>query len=245
MILAAAQTKPKRGDIDTNLLDHYNLIELAVANGAQLIVFPELSITGYERENASRLAFTKNDTRLNHLKKLATENNITIIAGAPIQIESNLFLGEFCIAPNDAVSIYTKQFLHTGEEIYYQPSFDYNPMLEIENERISCAICADIDNPKHPENARKNNSSTYIASIFFSPNGISQAHQSLQNYASQYQMNVLMANFGRDSYGSPSGGRSAFWNSKGELIAQMEDSGSGLLLVEKHNSDWTGKIINT
>jgi predicted amidohydrolase len=245
MILAAAQTKPKRGDIDANLLDHYHLIELAVANGAQLIVFPELSITGYERENASRLAFTKNDTRLNHLKKLATENNITIIAGAPIQIESNLFLGEFCIAPNDAVSIYTKQFLHTGEEIYYQSSFDYNPMLEIENERISCAICADIDNPKHPENARKNNCSIYIASIFFSPNGISQAHQSLQNYASQYRMNVLMANFGGDSYGSPSGGRSAFWNSKGELIAQMEDSGSGLLLVEKHNSDWTGKIINT
>ncbi len=245
MILAAAQTKPKRGDIDANLLDHYHLIELAVANGAQLIVFPELSITGYERENASRLAFAKNDTRLNHLKKLATENNITIIAGAPIQIESNLFLGEFCIAPNDAVSIYTKQFLHTGEEIYYQPSFDYNPMLEIENERISCAICADIDNPKHPENANKNNSSTYIASIFFSPNGISQAHQSLQNYASQYQMNVLMANFGGDSYGCSSGGRSAFWNNKGELIAQMEDSGSGLLLVEKQDAGWKSKIVNT
>jgi predicted amidohydrolase len=245
MILAAAQTKPKRGDIDANLLDHYHLIELAVANGAQLIVFPELSITGYERENASRLAFTKNDIRLNHLKKLATEFNITIIAGAPIQIESNLFLGEFCIAPNDAVSIYTKQFLHTGEEVFYQPSFDYNPMLEIENELISCAICADIDNPKHPENAGKNNSSTYIASIFFSPNGISQAHQSLQNYASQYQMNVLMANFGGDSYGCPSGGRSAFWNNKGELIAQMEDSGAGLLLVEKQHAGWKSKIVNT
>nr|WP_315201954.1 carbon-nitrogen hydrolase family protein [uncultured Flavobacterium sp.] len=245
MILVAAQTKPKRGDIDANLLDHYHLVELAVSNGAQLIVFPELSITGYEREDASRLAFTENDIRLNHLKKIADDNNITIIAGAPIQIESNLFLGEFCIAPNNVVSLYTKQFLHTGEEIYYQPSFDYNPMLEIDNEHISCAICADIDNPKHPENASKSNSSTYIASIFFSPNGIPQAHQSLQNYASQYQMNVLMANFGGDSYGYPSGGRSAFWNNKGELIAQMGDSGSGLLLVEKHISGWKSKIVNT
>jgi predicted amidohydrolase len=244
MILAAAQTKPKRADIDANLLDHYRLIELASANGAQLIVFPELSITGYEREDAARLAFTENDSRLDHLKKLATENKITIIAGAPIRINSNLFLGEFCIAPNDAVSLYTKQFLHTGEEVYYQPSFDYNPMIEIENERISCAICADIDNPLHPENASKKDSSTYIASIFFSPNGIPQAHQSLQNYASQYQMNVLMANFGGESYGSPSGGRSAFWNNKGELIAQMEDSGSGLLLVEKHDTGWTSKILN-
>ena len=117
-------------------------------------------------------------------------------------------------------------------------------MLEIENERICCAICADIDNPKHPENASKNNSSTYIASIFFSPNGITEAHQSLQNYASQYQMNVLMANFGGESYGCSSGGRSAFWNNKGELIAQMGDSDSGLLLVKKQHSGWASKILN-
>ncbi|MDD5151551.1 MAG: carbon-nitrogen hydrolase family protein [Flavobacterium sp.] len=244
MILAAAQTKPKRGDIDANLLDHYRLIKLAAVNGAQLILFPELSITGYEREDAARLAFTANDTRLDHLKKLATENKITIIAGAPINIESNLFLGEFCITPDNFVSIYTKQFLHTGEEIYYKSSFDYNPILKIEDERISCAICADIDHQQHPENASKNNSSTYIASIFFSPNGIPQAHQSLQNYACQFKMNVLMANFGGDSYGSPSGGRSAFWNNKGELIAQMEDTSSGLLVLEKHNGDWTSKILN-
>ncbi|REG99741.1 carbon-nitrogen hydrolase family protein [Flavobacterium aquicola] len=244
MILAASQTKPKRRDIDANLLDHYQLIKLAVANGAQLIVFPELSITGYEREDASRLAFTENDSRLDGLKKMASENSITIIAGAPIQIESNLFLGEFCIAPENTVSIYTKQFLHTGEEIHYQPSFDYNPMLEIKDERISCAICADIDNPKHAENASKRNSSTYIASIFFSPNGIPQAHESLQHYASKYQMNVLMANFGGDSYGYPSGGRSAFWNNKGELIAEMESSGAGLLLVENQNTEWTSKTIN-
>jgi predicted amidohydrolase len=243
MILAAAQTKPKRGDIDANLLDHYRLVKLAAENDAQLIVFPELSITGYEREDADRLAFTENDPRLDHLKQLAIENKITIIAGAPIRIQSDLFLGEFCIAPNDSVSIYTKQFLHTGEDVYYTPSFDYNPILEIENEIISCAICADIDNPKHPENASKNNSSTYIASIFFSPNGIPQAHQSLQNYSSQHKMNILMANFGGDSYGSPSGGRSAFWNNKGELITQMEDSGSGLLIVEKHDTGWASKIL--
>ena len=244
MILAAAQTKPKRADIDANLMDHYRLIKLATTNGAQLIVFPELSITGYEREDAAQLAFTENDSRLDYLKKLATENKIIIIAGAPIRIGSNLFLGEFCIAPDNSVSIYTKQFLHTGEEVYYQPSFDYNPTIEIEDERIACAICADIDHSKHPENASKRNSSTYIASIFFSPNGIPQAHQSLQSYASLYQMNVLMANFGGDSYGSPSGGRSAFWNNKGELIAQMKDSDSGLLLVEKQDSDWKSRILN-
>ncbi|MEG1025387.1 MAG: carbon-nitrogen hydrolase family protein [Flavobacterium sp.] len=243
MILAAAQTKPTRGNIETNLLDHYSLIELAVQNKAQLIAFPEMSITGYERENAKELAFKKEDSRLNHLKKLAFENNITIIAGAPIEIESKLFIGEFVISPDNSVSIYTKQFLHEGEDEFFQPSFDYNPMLEIEKQKISFAICADIDNPLHPENAKKKETDIYIASIFFSPNGIPNAYRDLQNYAEKHKMNVLMSNFSGESWGSPSAGQSAFWNSNGELVGQMNESDSGLLIVEKQNDNWKSKVL--
>ncbi|UUW09072.1 carbon-nitrogen hydrolase family protein [Flavobacterium plurextorum] len=243
MILAAAQTKPTRGNIETNLLDHYSLIELAVQNKAQLIAFPEMSITGYERENAKELALKKEDSRLNHLKKLAFENNITIIAGAPIEIESKLFIGEFVISPDNSVSIYTKQFLHEGEDEFFQPSFDYNPMLEIEKQKISFAICADIDNALHPENAKKKETDIYIASIFFSPNGIPNAYRDLQNYAEKHKMNVLMSNFSGESWGSPSAGQSAFWNSKGELVGQMNESDSGLLIVEKQNDNWKSKVL--
>jgi predicted amidohydrolase len=243
MILAAAQTKPTRGNIEANLLDHYRLIELAVKNGAQLIAFPELSISGYERENAEKLAFKKDDPRLDNLKKLAIDNSIVIVAGAPIQIENQLFIGEFIISPDNSVSIYTKQFLHEGEDEFFQSSFDYNPMLEIENQKISFAICADIDNPLHPENACKKETDIYIASIFFSPNGIPNAYSHLQNYAEKHKMNVLMSNFSGESWGYPSGGKSAFWNNKGELIGQMNDSYSGLLLVEKQNNNWTSKIL--
>ena len=57
MILAAAQTKPVRGDIEANLADHYRLIVLAVQKAANLIAFPEMSITGYEREDAEKVLF--------------------------------------------------------------------------------------------------------------------------------------------------------------------------------------------
>ncbi len=243
MILAAAQTKPKRGDIASNLLNHYQLIELAAQNGVNLIAFPELSITGYERENAADLAFTRDDYRIDHLKKLAVKHNIIIIAGAPIQVESQMFIGEFVISPDNSVSIYTKQFLHEGEDEFFKPSFDYNPMIRIENQNISFAICADIDNPKHPENAKKKDADIYIASIFFSPNGIPNAYRDLQNYAQKHEMNVLMSNFSGESWGYPSGGKSAFWNNKGELIGQMNDSDSGLLLVENQNDIWTSKVL--
>ena len=243
MILAATQTKPIRGDIDANLLDHYRLIELAAKNKAQLIAFPEMSITGYERENAQQLAFKKDDSRLDHLKKLALENNIIIIAGAPIQIELEMFIGEFIISPDNSIEIYTKQFLHEGEDDFFQSSFDYNPMITIENKKISFAICADIDNPLHPENACKRETDIYIASIFFSPNGIPNAYRDLQSYAEKHKMNVLMSNFSGESWGSPSAGQSAFWNNKGELITQMNDSDSGLLIVESQNDNWSSKII--
>ncbi|MEO6173665.1 MAG: carbon-nitrogen hydrolase family protein [Flavobacterium circumlabens] len=243
MILAAAQTKPKRGDIASNLLDHYRLIALAAEKGANLIVFPELSITGYERENAAALAFTKDDYRIDHLKELALDHNITIIAGAPIQNESELYIGEFVIFPDNSVSIYTKQFLHEGEDAFFKPSFDYNPMIAIEDQKISFAICADIDHPLHAENAAQKETSIYIASIFFSPNGIPNAYSHLQSYAQQHKMNVLMSNFSGESWGSPSGGKSAFWNNKGELVAQMNDSDSGLLIVEKQGDNWISQVI--
>jgi len=243
MILAAAQTKPTRGNIEANLLDHYRLIELAVQNKAQLIVFPELSISGYEREDAQKLAFTKDDSRLDHLRKLAVENNIIIVAGAPIQNKNQLYIGEFIISPDNSVSIYTKQFLHEGEDDFFESSFDYNPMITIEDQKISFAICADIDNPLHPENACTRETDIYIASIFFTPNGIPNAYRDLKSYAKKHKMNVLMSNFSGESWGYPSAGQSAFWNNKGELAGQMNDSDSGLLLVENQNDNWTSKVV--
>jgi predicted amidohydrolase len=243
MILASAQTKPKRGDIKENLLDHYRLIELASDNGADLIVFPEMSMSGYERENADTLAFSVNDPRLEKLKHLAIDKNMIIIAGAPIKIHIDVCIGEFILRSDNSVTMYTKQFLHPGEEEYFTSSFDYNPIIELDNEQISLAICADIDHPLHSENAHKAGSTMYISSIFFSPQGIPEAHTVLSSYAKKYSMNVLMSNYGGDSWGRASGGRSAFWNNKGELVAAMNDSSSGLLLVEKNIDLWTGQII--
>jgi predicted amidohydrolase len=45
MILTAAQTKPGRADIKTNLPEHIRLTILSAEQGADLIVFPEISIT--------------------------------------------------------------------------------------------------------------------------------------------------------------------------------------------------------
>src|SRR6266850_2569803 len=47
MKIALAQTAPKLGDPGTNLKRHLELVRRAKLKGADLVVFPELSLTGY------------------------------------------------------------------------------------------------------------------------------------------------------------------------------------------------------
>lgn len=243
MILAAAQTSPKREDVKSNIADHHKLTELAAQNGAKLIVFPELSLSGYEREKAASLSFTPKDSRLDELRKLSADKNIIIIAGAPILMKSQIYIGEFIIKPNKTISIYTKQFLHGEENIYFTSSTNYNPLIGLESEQISIAVCADINHPEHVKNARKTGSTVYTASIFFEPHEMTKAHTTLSDYAKTHQMNVLMSNFSGKPYGLIAGGKSAFWNKKGELIASLNNADEGVLLIEKVEENWKGKTI--
>ncbi len=238
MIFAAAQTIPTRFNIEANLRDHYKFIELASENNADLIIFPELSISGYERDKAREMAFVENDERLNELRKLSENKNIIIVAGAPILIDDDLFIGSFVIKPDDSISIYTKHFLHEGEEVYYKPSFSYDPMIEFQGEQIALAICADIDHPEHPQEAKKKGATFYMPGIFFSPNGIPKAYTSLSDYAKKFSMNILMSNFAGQSWGMNSGGMSGFWNKEGKLVANLNNKDKGLLLVENVGDEW-------
>jgi predicted amidohydrolase len=190
-----------------------------------------MSLTGYERELAAELAFTPDDARLDNLRKLAADKNIIIAAGAPIKQNYTLYIGSFILYPNGSVAIYTKQYLHAGEELFFEPGTATNTLIELEKERISLAICADLCNPLHAADAGKLNATIYLASLFYTPNGIPEANTLLSRYAKDYNMGVLMANFGGPSYNFQSGGQSGFWNTNGELVTKLADKGEGLLLV--------------
>lgn len=232
MKIAAAQTIPFDGDINANVRDHIRLADMAADYGVQLIVFPELSLTGYMREGAQTYAFVQGDIRLQQLKQLSTERNIVIVAGAPIEIDAKLYIGAFILQPNNVERIYTKQFLHEGEEVTFVPGLEHNPVIELDGERISFAVCADINYPQHAANAANANTTLYVAGIFYTPLRIGAAHEQLSTYAQQHNMHVLMANYGGPSYNMDAGGRSACWNNKGELINELNESEEGVLFNE-------------
>ncbi len=69
LVVAAAQSASRRGDLDKNVAEHLRLIGIAAAVGVNLLVFPELPLTGYELDLASALQLEREDPRIEPLRK--------------------------------------------------------------------------------------------------------------------------------------------------------------------------------
>lgn len=244
MIIAAAQTLAFPRDIAANIADHCAFIEQAAAHKAQLIVFPEMSISGYDVKDPRPLAFMQNDPRVAPLRKAAIAHNMIVAAGAPVAIGEALHIGLFIFLPTGEELLYTKQYVHFSEAAFFTSCFDHDPQVQLGEERISFAICADLKNPLHAEAAAKRESTLYVASIFYTPDSIEDGHARLAAHARTHNMNVLMANFLRSEDAAPDdmgSGRSAFWSAGGEMIASLGESERGLLLITKDERGWSAK----
>jgi len=85
MKIGVVQAKAIKGDIAANINNHKKLIEQAVSGGAGMIIFPELSITGYEPTLAKALATDQDDSRFDDFQQMSDEQQVTIGVGMPIK----------------------------------------------------------------------------------------------------------------------------------------------------------------
>lgn len=239
--IAAAQTVPVKGNVDANIKNHIKLINQAHQKEVGLIVFPELSLTGYEPELAIKLAFVEKDERLNPLVEVAHEKQMIIVVGAPIQKNGKLNIGAFIIYPDKSSAIYTKKYLHTGEEKFFDPG-EFDPQIKLKGETMSLAICADINNPLHPKSASCNGASVYLVGVLWSAGGYKNDIELMKEYATNYKMLVVLSNFGGDSGGYEAAGKSIVFSSRGEIISEIKGRGEGLAIAKRENGNWS-KII--
>ena len=68
--IATAQIGSARGDVSANLAAHADAVVAAVSCDVSVLVFSELSLTGYEPDLAASLAFAVDDARLDSLRRL-------------------------------------------------------------------------------------------------------------------------------------------------------------------------------
>jgi predicted amidohydrolase len=253
--IAVAQTCPVKGDVKANLEENIRLARVAAAEGAHVVLFPELSLTGYELGLAKVLAFTEDDPRLSALHDAAASLALTLIVGAPVRLGPRLHIGAFIFFPDRTTELYTKHHLGAfspsancdgtvppAEATVFQPG-DRNPLLRFGDNVAAVAVCADVGQASHPQQAADRGARTYLASMFVIPSDFDGEVSKLRRYAVQHAMMVAFANFGSPSGGLASGGRSAIWSETGELLIQLGASGAGVGVVTETQQGWRTKII--
>jgi predicted amidohydrolase len=242
-VYSVAQINSVRENYKKNIEKHMEYIELAAQNDAEIIVFPEMSLTGYERDLARTQSFTKDDGRLECFKKSSSENGIVIVAGAPLLLDDHLYIASWIFAPTMDPQIYIKKYLHPGEELVFQTTTQYDPSIELNDEQISFAICYDIERDEHIESAKKRNADIYAASIFYSQKGIRSGLNRLQQIAKENALMVLMSNYAGQCWGQAAGGCSSIWSRNGKLIIAADSHSECLIVAENNDGAWRGTII--
>lgn len=235
MIICVAQTKPVKGDIQQNIEKHHPLIATAVSHHADLIIFPELSLTGYEPSLAQDLATTQDDGRFAPFKTLSNTHHITIGVGLPTSTETGLCISLILFQPDQARRTYSKKYIHADEEPFFVSGQNF-PTLPINGTNIGLAICYELSIPAHAELAHQRGADVYIASVAKSAQGVKQAHKRLAEIAKTYRLPVLFANCVGPSEEFVSAGGTAVWNQNGTLLAQLDDTHEGLLVFDSETN---------
>jgi len=108
--IAVAQVNPILGDLRKNLALHEQIAEQARADGVHLIIFPELSLTGYfVKDLVPSLALSCESPFLNGLKELSRE--ISIVLGLVEESSDHRFY-------NAALLLEAGEVRHVHRKIY-------------------------------------------------------------------------------------------------------------------------------
>lgn len=236
MRICIGQTMPIKGEIEKNIDNHLKFIKSAIEKKANIIVFPELSLMGYEPELARQLATTMNDTRLDKLQYISDTNNIIICVGLPTKINNNIFISMIIFQPCKERLTYSKQYLYPTEVGIYNAG--NNPLvINFDNNIIAPAICYELSNPEHSKTANNKNANIYIASVLNSVTGVDNDIKKLSEISKRYKMTTFMANYVGQSGGYECAGKSSVWNNTGDLIAQLDNKNEGLLVYDTETNE--------
>jgi predicted amidohydrolase len=231
MKICAAQTKPVAGNIQINIQNHKRLISLAVRDKTDLIIFPELSITGYEPRLAEDLATWPNDERFSIFQTLSNAHQVTIAIGLPLRSNSGVLISMMFFQPHKSRKIYSKQHLHQ-DELPFFVSGQEQVLLRIEEAKVAPAICYELSVPQHSETVFQMGAEIYVASVAKSVDGVKMATETLSGIARKYSMTVLMSNCVGLCDGVQCAGQTSIWNSNGVLEAQLDDRNEGILIID-------------
>ncbi|MEV4122390.1 carbon-nitrogen hydrolase family protein [Micromonospora sp. NPDC049645] len=210
--LAVAQPPCVPLDVAENARSHAVAVRAA---RARLVVFPELSLTGYE---LAAPVVSVDDPRLAPLVEACAETGTLALAGAPVAGEHIAMLA----VTGDGVAVaYRKVWLGDAEARRFRPG-DAPAVCDVDGWRVGLAICKDTGVAAHAARTAALGIDVYAAGVLESAGDASVIDQRAHRVATTHRVWVVVASFAGSTGGgyTEAAGRSGIWASDGEVYAR-------------------------
>ncbi|MCX4693500.1 carbon-nitrogen hydrolase family protein [Streptomyces sp. NBC_01408] len=224
MKIAAAQLTCLPADVPANAARVAALAASAREQGAELVVFPELALTGYELDALAadpELWTAADDPRLDPVRSagIATAVNVALPTDGPRPAIATLVHD----ADGAHVTTYVKQHLYRHEADYFTAG-EGDGCFELGGIRFSLGICYDNHFPELTGRAAADGCRVHLAgSLYGTGDGIHERATVHPGIAKEHGLYVVLAN-----HVGPAGpwtgcGRAAIWAPGGALLAEADD----------------------
>jgi predicted amidohydrolase len=211
LIIAVAQPRVAPLDVAANVLVHAAAVRAA---SARVVVFPELSLTGYELDAP---VIAVDDPRLAPLVAACAATDTVALVGAPTEGPHIATLA----VDRDGVRVaYRKQYTHSSEE-RFQPGAGPE-VLEVDGWRLGLGICRDTGIAAHIADTAALGIDAYVAGVVDSPAGDLVAAQRAARITREHGVWVAFASFAGPTGGgyTETAGRSGIWTPDGTVAAR-------------------------
>ncbi|WP_067461367.1 nitrilase-related carbon-nitrogen hydrolase [Actinomadura macra] len=213
LTVAVAQPPCAPYDVEANIRVHAEVIRSA---RARVVVFPELSLTGYELDAP---AVAPDDPRLTPLIDACRETGSLALAGAPVadgpgdgEVIAMLAVG------TEATVAYRKMWLGGAEAGRFTPG-TAPAVLAVDGWRLGLAICKDTGVPEHAARTAALGIDAYLAGVCDSDPSV--VDERGRRVAVTQRVWVAVASFaGRTGGYDPAAGHSGIRAPGGGVVAQ-------------------------
>jgi NAD+ synthase (glutamine-hydrolysing) len=248
MKIALCQINPTVGAINQNKKSIFDWYHRAVDLGADLVVFPELSLIGYPPQDLLlRNRFIENAK--NALDEIAQKSTIPIILGNTMMEDNKLYNCAFFCEKGEIISYYKKRLLPTYDvfdEARYFTSGSEPCVVKVsingENVYLGLQICEDLWDKNYScdlVEELKAKGAEIIINLSASPYRVDRLLdrcELIQSKASDNRLSYVYCNLVGAQDELIFDGQSLAYNENGELIAQGKAFEEEILLVDINNS---------
>jgi len=242
--VAAAQIDTVVGDLDGNAARILVAYEAAEAHGADLVVFPELTVTGYPPEDLLlRPAFVAAAGEA--LAKVAVRTGrAAAVVGFP-EAAHDLRNAAAVLAHGEVQGVYRKQLLPNyavfDERRYFTPGTDNGPLFVIGGVKVGVSICEDAWSPTGPVVAQAMGGAELVVNLNASPyyaGRLRERETMLATRAADAAVPIVYANLvgGQDELVFD--GASLVFDEGGHLISRAKQLAEDLLVVDIEVRSW-------